>query len=707
MKALRIVAIFLAHGAWWAASADEQIDAGAAVPPTAKSVPKLATVHGETRRDDYDWLRDRTNREVIAHLESENAYATALLRPTEALRESLYREKVARLKQDDFQVPYRLGGYLYSTRTEEGKAYPIHVRRKASPADAPEEVLLDLNTLAEGNSSLNWGAFVVSDDGNLLAYSIDLAGAREYTLHVKDLRTGRLLPDTAARVGDVAWDSDNATLYYVTEDAATKRPRRAHRHRLGVPRDEPVYEETDAHYDLSLRRTKDRAYLMLTSASRTTTEVRALPCAMPGAAPRPILPREEGHKYHADHREGAFYLLTNKGAENYRVVVAPADDPAPSRWAELVPHNPAVLREELHLFARHAVIVEREGGLPHLRVLDLRTRASHRVEFPEPAYDVAPGPNPEADTATFRYRYTSLVTPRSVYDHDMDGRRSTLLKRTEVRGGYDPGRYRCERISATAADGTRVPISLVSRSDVPRDGTAPLLLEGYGAYGYSLPLAFDASRLSLLDRGVVCALAHVRGGREMGEAWYDRGRRMNKRNTFADFIACADHLVAAGYASRDRLAIVGSSAGGTLVAAVLNARPDLCRAAVLEVPFVDVINTMLDDSLPLTVQEYLEWGNPNVRAEYEYLKTYCPYTNIGAKAYPSILVTASLNDSQVMYWEPAKYVAKLRALRAGRNPILLRTNMAAGHAGSIGRYAALRESAFIDAFLLDRLRVTP
>ena len=410
---------------------------------------------------------------------------------------------------------------------------------------------------------------------------------------------------------------------------------------------------------------------------------------------------------HADHREGAFYLLTNKGAENFRVVVAPADDPVPSRWAELVPHDPAVLREELHLFARHAVLVEREGGLPHLRVLDLRTRESYRVEFPEPAYDVSPGPNPGADTATFRYRYTSLVTPRSVYDHDMDGRRSTLLKRTEVRGGYDPDRYRCERISATAADGTRVPISLVRRFDVPRDGTAPLVLEGYGAYGASLALAFDASRLSLLDRGVVYALAHVRGGREMGQAWYDRGRRMDKRNTFGDFIACVDHLVAEGYASRDRLAIVGGSAGGTLVAAVLNSRPDLCRAAVLEVPFVDVINTMLDDSLPLTVQEYLEWGNPNIRAEYEYMKTYCPYTNIAAKAYPSMLVTASLDDSQVMYWEPAKYVAKMRALRTNRSPVLLRTNMSAGHAGTIGRYAALRESAIVDAFLLDRLGVTP
>jgi len=707
MRPTYTFAILLAHSASWAAEPAGQIDAGSAAFPTTKAVPKFVTIHGETRRDDFAWLREKASPEVIAHLEAENAYTAAVMKPTQALQEALYREKVGRIKQADIQVPYRLGGHLYSSRTEEGKSYPIYVRRKADLADAPEEILLDMNALAGGSSSLNWGVFAVSDDGNLLAYSIDPAGARESTLHVKDLRSGTLLPDTAARVGDLAWASDNATLYYVAEDAATKRPWRVHRHRLGAVRDDLVYEEADAHYDLSLRRTKDKAYLMLTSASHTTTEVRALPCAVPGAAPRLILPREEGHEYHADHRDGAFYLRTNKDAKNFRIVVAPVDDPSPRRWAELISHDPAVLREELHLFARHAAIVEREGGLPRLRVLDLQTRESHRVALPEPAYDVAPGPNPEADTATFRYRYTSPVTPRSIYDYDMDRRRATLLKRTEVGGGYDPARYKSERIFATARDGTRVPISLVSRSDIPRDGTAPLLLEGYGAYGYSLPLAFDASRLSLLDRGVVCALAHVRGGRDLGEAWYDQGRRMNKRNTFTDFIACADHLVAEKYASRDRLAIVGSSAGGTLVAAVLNARPDLCRAAVLEVPFVDVINTMLDDSLPLTVREYLEWGNPNVRAEYETMKTYCPYTNIGAKAYPSMLVTASLNDSQVMYWEPTKYVAKLRTLRVGRNPILLRTNMDAGHAGAIGRYAALRESAFVDAFLLERLRVTP
>jgi oligopeptidase B len=680
-----------------------QLDVGAAKPPVAKLVPRTTALHGDTLGDNYYWLREKINSEVIAYLEAENAYTAAVMKPAAALQESLYKEILGRIKQTDLSVPYKLGDYWYYTRTEKGKQYPIHCRKRGS-LDGKEEITLDLNELARGQKFLSLGAFSVSNDGNLLAYSTDVTGFREFTLYVKDLRTGELLPERLKKVGAPAWAADNKTFFYVTEDAA-KRPYRLYRHVLGDEKDELVYEEKDELFRLSVSRSRDRKYIFSTSRSSTTSEERYLPSDQPAGEWRVILPRETGHEYSADHRDGLFYIRTNKDAKNFRLVTAPVDRPQPENWKQVIPHRKDVLLENVSLFEQHGVVGERAGGLQRLRILDWRTGQDHGIEFPEPVYSVFGDANPEFKTTAFRFRYASLVTPESVYEYDMDSRKRKLLKQTEVLGGYDPTQYLSERIFATARDGVRVPISLVYKKGMKRDGTSPLLLYGYGAYGASIPVAFQPARLSLLDRGVIYAMAHIRGGKEMGEVWHDQGKMLNKRNTFTDFIAAADHLIAEKYTARDRLAIQGGSAGGLLIGAVLNFRPDLCKAAVLQVPFVDVINTMLDESLPLTVQEFLEWGNPKVKAEYDYIKTYCPYTNLAAGEYPAMLVMTSLNDSQVMYWEPAKYVAKLRSLKTDQHPLLLKINMAAGHGGASGRYDALKETAFVYAFLLNELGV--
>jgi oligopeptidase B len=680
---------------------DRQASPVVGTPPVARRVPRLDIVHGDRRQDDYAWLRQKDDPEVRAYLEAENAYTAAVMKPTEAFQESLYREMLARIKEDDSTVPYRRGGYFYYSRTEKGKQYSIHCRR-AGRLDAPEEITLDLNALAEGHPFLSLGAYQVSDDGRRLAFTLDYTGFREYTLYVKDLGTGALGPERIARVSSVAWAADGRTLFYVTEDAA-KRPYRLWRHRLGEERDELLYEERDALFRLGVWRSRSQAYLFAASASFTTTEVRCLPASDPEAGWRVLLPREKDHEYHVDHGGEFFYLRTNRGGRNFRLVRAPVDDPRPERWTELIPHREGVMLEDVDVFADHCMVHEREDGLQRLRVIGLVDGASHHVEFPEPAYEIDPEPNDEFVTTRYRFRYQSLVTPPSVYDYDMVERRLELLKRTEVLGGYDPARYRAERLHATAPDGARIPVSLVCRADTPRDGSSPLLLAGYGAYGIPYPVTFSSSRLSLLDRGVTFAIAHVRGGGELGKPWHDEGRMLAKRNTFTDFIAVADFLVAAGYTAPDRLIIEGGSAGGLLIGAVLNLRPDLCRAAVLRVPFVDVINTMLDESLPLTVGEFEEWGNPKVREHYEYMKTYCPYTNVAPRPYPAMLVRTSLNDSQVMFWEPAKYVAKLRTVWRSDRPLLLKIDMDAGHGGPSGRYDYLRELAFDYAFILTQL----
>ena len=674
-------------------------------PPVAKRVPTTDIVHGDVRHDDYHWMRQKDDPEVTAYLTAENAYTDAVMKPTEAFQESLYAEMLARIKEDDQTVPYRRGAHFYYSRTEKGKQYSI-LCRKAGSLDAPEQVMLDLNQLAEGHPFLALGAASVSDDGRWLAYTTDLTGFREYTLQVKDLDTGALLPDRVEKVSAVAWAADNQTLLYVTEDAA-KRPYRLQRHRLGAAAD-LLYEETDALFRLHVGRSRSLAYLFLISGSFTSTEIRYCPATDTGAAWRTILTREKDHEYQIDHGRGAggdvFYIRTNGGGRrNFRLVVAPVDDLRPERWRELIPHRDDVMLEDVEVFGRHYVVQEREEGLIRLRITDVESGSHHHVQFPEPTYDLDSDANAEFETGAYRLRYQSLITPASVFDYDIAGRRLQLLKQAPVLGGYDPARYRSERVFATATDGTRIPISLVRRADTRQDCSSPMLLAGYGAYGFPYPAGFSSSRLSLLDRGVSVAIAHIRGGGEMGKRWHDDGRMMHKRNTFTDFIAAADFLVKNGYTAVDRLIVEGGSAGGLLIGAVLNMRPDCAGAAVLRVPFVDVINTMLDESLPLTVGEFEEWGNPKVPEQYAYMKTYCPYTNLDARPYPVLLVKTSLNDSQVMYWEPAKYVARMRAIGRAVTPPLFKINMDAGHGGASGRYDYLREIAFDYVFMLTHL----
>jgi oligopeptidase B len=668
----------------------------------AKRVPKVDVVHGDVRQDDHHWLRKRDDPDVTAYLLAENAYTDAVMRPTERFQEALYREILARIKEDDSTVPYRRDGHLYYSRTEKGKQYPIHCR-KAGTLEGPEEVTLDLNALAEGHDFLALGAYAVSDDGRRLAYSLDFTGARDYTLFVKDLVTGETLPDRIDKVSTVAWSADAGTLFYVLEDHA-KRPYRLYRHRLGDAADPLLYEESDELFRLGVWRSRSRRLLFTMSRSFTSAEARWLPADRPTADWTLIAAREKDHEYDVDHGGDLLYIRTNgQGLRNFRLVTAPVGDPAPRNWREVLPHRENVMLEDVDVFAHHHVVHEREDGLIRLRVTELATDDVHHIRFPEPAYDIAPEPNAEFVTPVYRFRYQSLITPPSVFDYDMTRRTLTLLKQTEVLGGYDASRYRSERLHAIAADGTRVPISLVARADAPRDGTSPMLLVGYGAYGISYPASFSSSRLSLLDRGVTVAIAHVRGGGELGKRWHDAGRLLNKRTTFTDFIAAAEHLLAKGYTASDRLVIEGGSAGGLLIGAVLNMRPELFHAAELRVPFVDVINTMLDESLPLTVGEFEEWGNPKERAFYEDMKTYCPYTNLGPRQYPEILVRTSLNDSQVMYWEPAKYVARLRAVRKDTNLLLFKIDMGAGHGGPSGRYDALHETVFDYAWILTRV----
>ncbi len=677
--------------------------------PVAPRKPHPTTIHGETRPDDYFWLRDKGTPEVTTYLEAENAFTAAHLAPTEELQKRLYDEMLARIQETDLSVPYPYAGYLYYSRTEEGKQYPIYCRKTASP-DAPEQVTLDLNAIAGADklAFLSVGAYQVSDDTRLLAYSTDTTGFREYTLRIKNLDTGELLPDTVEKVGSVVWSQSGEYVFYTTEDDQTKRDFRVHRHRVGEAtsdNDVIIYEEPDALYRVFVARTRDREILFVGSASSTSTEYHYLRASDPTGSLTLVRPRETEHEYYLDHRGGQFYVRTNKGAVNFRLVTCPVAETDEAQWTELIPHRDGVMLEDHDCFARHLVVSEREGGLPKLYVRDLESGDAHDITFPEPTFALSGETNREFDTVKFRFRYQSLLTPASVYDYDMTTRERTLLKETPVLGGYDRTLYVSEFIHARASDGTAVPISLVYKRGTPRDGTAPCVLYGYGSYGISIPAGFSPGRLSLLDRGFVYAIAHIRGGGELGKPWHDAGKMQYKNNTFTDFIACAEHLIKERYTSPDRLAVSGGSAGGLLMGAVANLRPDLFRLVLSYVPFVDVLNTMLDDTLPLTVGEYLEWGNPNVADEYAVMRTYCPYTNLEAKAYPAMLVKTSLNDSQVMYWEPAKYVAKLRTLKTDINPLLLHTNMAAGHGGASGRYDALKELAMDYAFLLTELGI--
>ena len=672
--------------------------------PMTTKKPKTTNIHGVTLVDDYFWLREKTNPDVMAHLRAEDAYTEEMMKPTAGLQEKLYKEMLSHIKQTDVQVPYRQGNHFYYTRTEEGKQYPIFCRKKGS-LDAPEEVLLDVNEMAKGQKFMSIGAFSPSDDGNLLAYSTDNTGYRQYTLHVKDLRTGQDLSESIERVDYVAWATDNKTLFYVTEDAVTKRNDKFFRHVLGSDKSDLIYEEKDELFDIYTFRSRDKAIIFVGAGSKTSTDFRFLPADNPNAELKVVLARQPDHEYDVDHRDGLFYIRTNKGAKNFRVVTAPVTDPSEKNWKEFVAHRPTVKVEDISLFADHAVLSEWENGLQQLEVLNFKTNKRNRIEFPEPVYSTGLSANREFNTAVVRYSYNSMVTPNSVFDYDMNTGKSTLLKQTEVPGGFDRKNYQSERVFATASDGTKIPMSIVYRKGTKLDGSAPLLLYGYGSYGASIPPTFSSSRLTLLDRGVIYVIGHIRGGGELGEEWRMAGRMMTKLNTFTDFIACAEHLIKAKYTSSNRLVIQGGSAGGLLMGAVTNMRPDLFKAVVSQVPFVDVLNTMLDASLPLTTSEYIEWGNPNEKPAFEYMKQYSPYDNIAKKNYPTILVKVSVNDSQVPYWEGTKYVAKLRDMKTDQNPLLLKVNFGAGHGGSSGRYDALKETAFDYAFMLWQMGV--
>jgi oligopeptidase B len=559
--------------------------------------------------------------------------------------------------------------------------------------------------MAEGHKFFSIRAYNISEDGNLLAYSTDTTGFRQFKLHVKDLRNGKTIENIAERVTSVAWANDNRTLFYVQEDETTKRSHKVFRHTLGSGKHELLYEEKDELYDLSCGKTRSRGYIVVVSASSTTSEVRYLSADRVGDELKLFLRRKENHEYYVDHLGANFYIRTNDQGKNFRLVTAPVNDP--KDWKEVISHRKDVMLEDIDCFATHFIALERENGIPRIRVTDLPSGQSHYVEFPEPVYVVSPTQNAEFDTTKYRISYQSFITPDSVYDYDVGTKKRELLKQLPVLGGYDMNLYQSERLYATASDGTKVPISIVYRKELARDGRRPLVLEGYGSYGISNDVDFSSNRISLLDRGVIYAIAHIRGGGELGKEWHDQGKMMVKQNTFTDFIACAEYLVNERYTSTDRLVITGGSAGGLLMGAVTNMRPDLFKAVVTYVPFVDVMNTMLDESLPLTVGEYLEWGNPNEKPAYDYMRSYSPYENIEKKAYPTMLVRTSLNDSQVMYWEPAKYVARLRSMKTDNNLLLFKIKLEpGGHGGASGRYDRLRDYAFDYAFVLGQVGIT-
>ena len=700
--------------------------AAPAAPPIARRNPVEHVIHNDRRIDPYAWLHDKQNPEVIAYLNAENAYTDAILAGTEPFQEKLYQEMLGRIQQTDLSVPYRLRGYLYFSRTEEGKQYSIHFR-KQDAENAADEMLLDLNALAEGHSFLGLGSFDVSDDNGLLAHALDVTGFRQYTLRIKDLRTGETLPKTVERVTSVAWASDNRTLFYTVEDETTKRSHRLYRHTLGSAEpDRLVYEEHDERFRIQVERTRSGSYLLLTTASHTTSEVHFLRADQPTTEFRIIAAREDTHEYYVDHhpspdtqRGDTFFIRTNSLGRTFRLMTVPVEDPRRKFWRELIATRPHVMLASADVFQSHLALYEREDGLPFLRIVDLSQalelaaakfdplEASYRIEFDEPAYSAGFGNNPEFAQTHLRYYYESFVTPRSVFDYDLKTRENVLRKQQPVLGDYDPAKYVIERLHARASDSTEIPISLVRRRDrIPNPfSKSPLLLYGYGSYGISIPVSFNSNRFSLIDRGFAFAIAHIRGGGELGKPWHDAGRMHKKLNSFNDFIECAEHLIALHYTEQDKLIIEGGSAGGLLMGAVTNMRPDLFKAVISHVPFVDVLNTMLDATLPLTVGEYEEWGDPNKSEDYFYMKRYCPYTNLEAKIYPTMLVKTSLNDSQVMYWEPAKYVAKLRTLKLDKNPLLLKINMGAGHGGASGRYDYLREIALDYAFALTQLKI--
>ncbi len=677
-------------------------------PPVATTIAKVDTSFGDVRVDNYFWLRDKTDPDVLDYLEAENEYTAAIMKDTEPLQEKLFQEIIGRIKEDDSSVPEKIDDYYYYSRTEQGKEYEIHCRKKGS-LDAPEEIILDENALAAGKEYLSVGAFEVSPNHQMLAYSVDSTGGEVYTLYVKDLATGQLLADQIPEVGNsVAWAADNNTLFYDILDE-TYRPFQVKRHTLGsdAKTDRAVFVEPDDHYFLGVSLSRNKKWILIELGSKTTSEAYFVDAATPYEDFRVVERRRNGVEYYVYPHDEQFFIITNDGAVNFKVMVTPARRPGMNNWEEFLPYRDDTKIETMKVFKDFVVINQRQGGVVQLKVVKLSDKSEHNIEFPEAACYPVFGGNPDFNSGVVRYIYQSLTTQKSVYDYDMSTRERTLLKQDEIPSGYDASLYKSERIFAKADDGVEVPIALVYRKDkFSKDGTNPLYLYGYGAYGSNEDPWFSVSRISLLNRGFVFAIAQVRGGGEMGRQWYDNGKLLSKKNTFIDYISCAEHLVKEKYCAREKLVAYGASAGGLLVGAAVTMRPDLWGAVVADVPFVDVINTMSDSTIPLTVTEWEEWGNPLEEKYYGYMKAYSPYDNVRGIDYPPMLITAGLNDPRVAYWEPAKWCAKLRATKKDNNLLLLKTNMGAGHGGASGRYERFKEIAFEYAFLMKVLSIS-
>ncbi len=678
--------------------------------PIAPKHPHPITQHGQTRIDDYYWMRHRENPEVMKYLRAESDYVEEIMGHTRPLQERLYAEMKARIQETDSTVPERRGEYFYYFRTEEGKQYPIYCRRKDT-MESPEQILLDQNILGEGKSFCSVGALMVSPDGNKLAFSVDYEGAETYTLYIKDLNSNSLspedIPNTYSSVyfhTGVEWANDSQTLFYITLDDA-QRPCKLFRHKLGTEpsRDTLIFHEADESYFLFIFKTHDETYIMTNHHSTLTTEMRFLFADAPESELHILSPRKEGIEYYAAHHEGHFFIATNDGAQNFKLMKTRVQEPEMQHWREVLPHRADVLIDYVETYKNYLVLYERRNGLRQIRISAPEVMENvHYVDFHEAAYSVEIESIPAYDTNILRFKYSSMVTPPSVIDYHMDTGKWEL-KKQDVIPGYDPSNYASERIYATASDGKQIPVSIVYKKDLKKNGNNPTLMYGYGSYGAAIDAEFNSDRFSLLDRGFVFAIGHIRGGSEMGRAWYDDGKMLKKKNSFTDFIACAEHLINEGFTSKQKLAILGGSAGGLLVTACLTMRPDLFKAVIAKVAFVDVVTTMSDPTIPLTALEWDEWGNPQVREHFEYMLSYSPYDHVRAAAYPDLLITTGLNDPRVAYWEPAKFAAKLRDMKTDNSLLLLRTNFAAGHAGASGRYDHLKEVAEDYAFLIDRL----
>ncbi len=676
-------------------------------PPAPKQIPETLSIHNDVRIDNYYWLRQRNNPEVIEYLKAENEYTEKYLAPTKPLQEKLFKEITSRIKQNDESVPYKYNGYLYITKYEEGKEYPIYYRKKDEEG-AKEELMLDVNQLAEGHDYYDLGFFEVSPDNKLLAYTEDTVSRRLFTLKILNLETGEYFPEEIKNISSgISWANDNKTIFYTKKDTVTLRNHKIARHVLGTPAtdDKIIFEEPDETFNVYQWKSKSDKYIFIISSSTLTTENYYIDADNPEAKIESIQPRQRGIEYYVAHFGDYFYIRTNYQAENFRLMRTPVNRTSIDNWEEIIPHRDETLLEEVELFKDFIVLSERTNGLTRIRIINPNKNTDYYLPIEEETYSIYIAENPEFNTTKLRYEYTSLTTPYSTYEFDMETKKNTLLKQYEVQGGYNPQEYQTKRIFATAPDGTKIPISLVYKKTTPINGTAPCIIDGYGAYGYSNDVYFALHRLSLLNRGFVYAFAHIRGGEEMGRKWYEEGKLLKKKNTFTDFIACSEQLIADGYSAKDKLFAWGGSAGGLLVGAVANMRPDLYRGIIADVPFVDVVTTMLDESIPLTTGEFDEWGNPKDSTYYFYMKSYSPYDNVTHQPYPAMLVLTGLHDSQVQYWEPAKWVAKLREYNTSDKPILLSVNMDTGHGGASGRFAPYKEIAMSYAFILYELGI--